>query len=102
MCGREQQHIMKSRDRNSNSKIIAGTQRFSQGDVIRNIKSGHPYFVIYVSKVSTMVVDLESRAEQLIPAAILERNYMDYERDQDLSYIRDDGKSMAFKIATIL
>ena len=58
--------------------------RFKVGDLIRNKRSGKPYLVVFVCRVSVLVIDIELNGDPLNLFAILFRDWDKYRRDIEM------------------
>lgn len=56
-------------------------------DRIRNKETGHPFLVLHVSKYYCTIVDLESNEPLVTPWILLQRNFDEYAKDQDMELV---------------
>lgn len=65
--------------------IVTRIKRWKINDVIRHIKTGHPYLVTHISRYSCTIIDLQSNESPLPSLTILPRDYAEYGSDQELT-----------------
>ena len=58
--------------------------RFKPGEIIRNKRTGKPYLVVYICRVSVLVIDPQLNGDPLNLFAILFRDWDRYKRDIEM------------------
>lgn len=53
-------------------------------DIIRNKENGHPYLVLAVNKIYSLLVDLEEKDTFKTPLTLLSRDFYKYARDHEM------------------
>jgi hypothetical protein len=66
-------------------------------DRIRNKETGKPFLVLHVSKYYCQLVDLEDKQPLVQPLILLQRNFADYAKDQDMELVKKKSSIMEWE-----